>query len=167
MQTWHDFTHSLLTSHFVWGLVVAFLICLALWLSGAKKRHELRREVRKLRDYLNTQMEITAKGNETLKKEAAALRQHNENLRVTVKEWQQRPGRNELRTLLIYDKAVRILHQTAPGFSPIWEKAVHEAEQEIVASESGVSGLIRRALRPFSQSREQLPPSQSGSSSTL
>jgi hypothetical protein len=51
--------------------------------------------------------------------------------------------------LAVYDRAIRILNQNAPGFSPVWEKAVLESEQEIVAGETGMSGMLRRAFRPF------------------
>ncbi|MBV9658329.1 MAG: hypothetical protein JO295_09495 [Verrucomicrobia bacterium] len=134
------------------GLAVGLFFTALTWYLNLAKRRELSREVNKLREHLHTQMEITAKGSQSLKQEAELLRQQNENLRVTIKEWQAKPGRNEMRMLLIYDKAVRILNQTAPGFSPVWEKAVREAEDEIVASESGVTALIKRAFRPFSSS---------------
>ena len=31
----------------------------------------------------------------------------------------------------------------------MWERAVKESEEELVSSESGVSGMLRRAFRPF------------------
>lgn len=152
----NDVFHSIITDHFTWGLLVGlFFVALTWYLNVAKKR-ELGREVRKLRDHLNTQMEITAKGNNALRKETELLRQQNENLRVSIKEWQGKPGRNELRMLFIYDKAVRILNQTAPGFSPVWEKAVRDAEDELIASESGVTALIRRVFNPFTTGSDRL-----------
>lgn len=149
----NDFLHQTATNPFTWGLAVGLFFTALTWYLNYAKKSELKREVRKLREHLNTQMEITSKGNSSLKKETELLRQQNENLRVSIKEWQAKPGRNELRMLLIYDKAVRILNQTAPGFSPVWEKAVHDAEDDLVASESGVTALIRRAFRPFSNDR--------------
>ena len=155
----NDTLHNVFTNPFTWGLLLGlFFTALAWYLNVAKKR-ELGREVRKLREHLNTQMEITAKGNNALRKETELLRQQNENLRVSIKEWQGKPGRNELRMLFIYDKAVRILNQTAPGFSPVWEKAVREAEDELIASESGVTALIRRVFSPFAGSDRLTAPS--------
>ena len=152
----NDTLHNVFTNPFTWGLLIGlFFTALAWYLNVAKKR-ELGREVRKLREHLNTQMEITAKGNNALRKETELLRQQNENLRVSIKEWQGKPGRNELRMLFIYDKAVRILNQTAPGFSPVWEKAVREAEDELIASESGVTALIRRVFSPFASGSDRL-----------
>ena len=54
-----------------------------------------------------------------------------------------------MRMLAVYDRAIRILNQNAPGFSPVWERAVKESEDEIVSSESGMSAMLRRAFRPF------------------
>ena len=51
--------------------------------------------------------------------------------------------------LSVYDRAIRILNQNAPGFSPVWERAVKESEEELVSSESGMSSMLRRAFRPF------------------
>ena len=68
---------------------------------------------------------------------------------MAVKEWQTKPGRAELRQLSIYDRAIRIMNQNAPGFSPVWEKAVKESEDEIVSADTGMSSMLRRAFRPL------------------
>jgi hypothetical protein len=145
----YEYLHQALISHFCWGLALGLFVVVLTWISGANKNRELRREVRRLREHLNTQMDITSRGNATLKAELEALKQQNENLRVSVKEWQQKPGRVEMRMLAVYDRAIRILNQNAPGFSPVWEKAVRESEEEIVAGETGMSAMLKRAFRPF------------------
>lgn len=140
-----------MANHFVWGLALGILLALFFWISGIVKRGELRREVRRLREHLHTQMDITAKGNAAMKAELDALKTQNENLRVAVKEWQTKPGRGELRTLAVYDRAIRIMNQNAPGFSAAWERAVEKSEEEVSAVDSGasVSGLFKRAFSPF------------------
>lgn len=146
----NEYVHQLLTSHFAWGLAVGLVLVIVTWIMGLAKRGELRREVRRLREHLNTQMDITQRGNSAMKQELDSLKTQNENLRVAVKEWQTKPGRGELRQLSIYDRAIRILNQNAPGFSPVWEKAVKESEDELAESESGSMGsMLRRAFRPF------------------
>ena len=145
----NDYLHQMLVSHFCWGLALGLFVVLLTWLSGLAKNRELRREVRRLREHLNTQMDITSRGNATLKAELDSLKQQNENLRVSVKEWQQKPGRVEMRMLAVYDRAIRIMNQNAPGFSPVWERAVRESEDEVVAGETGMSAMLKRAFRPF------------------
>lgn len=146
----NEYVHQIVTSHFAWGLAIGLILVFLTWLAALTKRGELRREVRRLREHLNTQMDITQRGNSAMKTELDSLKTQNENLRVAVKEWQTKPGRGEMRQLSIYDRAIRILNQNAPGFSPVWEKAVKESEAELVESESGSMGsVLRRAFRPF------------------
>ena len=145
----HEYVQVALHSPFTWGLVVGLILVFLTWLSGLAKSREARREVKRLREHLHTQMDITSRGNTAMRSELDTLKQQNENLRVAVKEWQTKPGRNEMRMLAVYDRAIRILNQNAPGFSPVWERAVKESEEELVSSESGMSGMLRRAFRPF------------------
>ena len=144
-----EYLHQVMASHFAWGLALGLFLVLLTWISGLAKNREARREVRRLREHLHTQMDITSKGNAVMQSENQALKQQNENLRVAVKEAQTKPGRAEMRMLAVYDRAVRILNQNAPGFSPVWEKAMRESEQELVATDSGVGSMLRRAFQPF------------------
>ncbi len=145
----NEYVQKVVTSPFTWGLAVGLVLCFLTWLSGLAKSREARREVLRLREHLHTQMDITQRGNASMKNELDTLKAQNENLRVAVKEWQQKPGRPEMRQLSVYDRAIRILNQNAPGFSPVWEKAVKESEDELVASDNGVGSMLRRAFRPF------------------
>lgn len=79
-----------------------------------------------------------------MKEELEELRQKNENLRVTVKTLENKPGRAELKQLKIYDQAVRLMNERAPGFSGAWEKALRDAEQMVAESDTGVRAFMRR-----------------------
>ena len=145
----NEYVQKVITSPLFWGFVGGIIVAFFVWLAGLAKNREARREVRRLREHLHTQMDITQRGNSAMKSELDALKSQNENLRVAVKEWQTKPGRGELRQLAIYDRAIRILNQNAPGFSPVWEKAVKESEEEIVSADTGMSSMLRRAFRPL------------------
>ncbi len=145
----HEYSQIVIHHPFTWGLVVGLILVFLTWLSGLAKSREARREVKRLREHLHTQMDITSRGNTAMRTELDTLKQQNENLRVAIKDWQTKPGRNEMRMLAVYDRAIRILNQNAPGFSPVWERAVKESEEELVSSESGMSAMLRRAFRPF------------------
>ncbi len=147
----YEYFHQLVVNHteFAWGFGLGLLLLLATWISSFNKNGEIRREVRRLREHLHTQMDITSRGNSTLKAELDSLKTQNENLRVAVKDWQQKPGRAELRMLSVYDRAVRIMNQKAPGFAPAWESALRESETEIESADSGMSAMLRRAFRPI------------------
>ena len=66
----------------------------------------------------------------------------------------QKPGRQELQQLHVYDKALRILFQKAPGFAGAWESAVTEAEKELSANESGLMPFVRKLLTTNSAGEE-------------
>ncbi len=147
----YEYFHQLVANHteFAWGFGLGLLLVLLTWVSSLTKNSAIRNEVRRLREHLHTQMDITSKGNSTMRAELESLKTQNENLRVAVKDWQQKPGRAELRMLSVYDRAVRIMNQKAPGFAPAWESALSESETEVESSENGMSAMLRRAFRPF------------------
>lgn len=137
------------------GLCIGLAVALYVWLrSIAQTRSQrkaalasengLRDEIASLKRHLHTQMEITAKGNDAQKEEIIALQQTNQNLSQTIGALKQKPGRVEIRTLHLYEKAIRIMNSRAPGFSSAWESAINEAEAEIKKEESGIIGWIRK-----------------------
>jgi len=140
---------------FSWGLLVGLGLCFVIWRTSFQRIREQKREIKRLTQelhdlnkHLGQQMKITAAGNDTVTQELEQLRKQNENLRVTVATLQQKPGNAEVRQLQIYDRAVHILLERAPGFAPAWESAVREAEDKVAESESGITRLIRRVARP-------------------
>jgi hypothetical protein len=128
------------------GLAVAVWVAIAAWL----RRRALLAEVERLRRHLHDQMEITHEGAQQRRVELERLRLENENLRVTLKAWQQKPDRRELRMLQVYDHALHQLLQNAPGFSPHWETAMRDAEQSVAQIDSGLVAFARRLVLPRS-----------------
>ncbi|NOS98663.1 MAG: hypothetical protein HOP25_09365 [Methylotenera sp.] len=83
-------------------------------------------------------------GHRTLISELEKLKKHNENLRFTVATLKTKTGKSELRTLDIYDKAIRLMNARAPGFAQVWESTLIEAEAEMQQVDTGMSAWIRR-----------------------
>jgi len=136
------------------GLVVALWVAYAGW----QRRRYIEAELRRLRDHLHDHMEITHEGSRQRKLEVDQLRKENENLRVTLKGWQQKPDRRELRMLQVYDHAVHQLLSDAPGFSVHWENAVRDAEQHVAQIDNGLLAFARRLVLPRAAKRE--PPEE-------
>jgi hypothetical protein len=126
------------------GLAVAIWVAIAAW----NRRRSIEAELRRLRQHLQDQMEITHEGAQQRKLELDRLRQENENLRITLKVLQQKPDRRELRMLHVYDHAVHQLLSNAPGFSPHWENALNEAEQHVAQIDNGLVAFARRLVLP-------------------
>jgi hypothetical protein len=138
------------------GLAVAIWVGATAW----NRRRALDAELRRLRQHLQDQMEITHEGAQQRKQELERLRLENENLRITLKTWQQKPDRRELRMLQVYDHALHRLLSNAPGFSPHWENALNEAEQHVAQIDSGLVAFARRLVMPLSGKRRD--PSDDG-----
>ena len=137
-----------LTHPFVLGLGLGLILAVVLWIQGILKRRSLVKDLANLKDHLHTHMEISAKGNESSRSELETLKKQAENLRITVATLKAKPGRAELRTLHIYDKALHMMFEKAPGFAPAWESILKEAEQDMEQTEKGFFPLIRKVFRP-------------------
>jgi len=146
---------NLFSQPIVIGLSLGLTVALIVFIRGTYKRialksqadakqRELRAEIENLRKHLHTQMEITSKGNEAVQQEVIELKKINNNLSLTIGALKQKPGRSEIRTLHLYEKAIRIMNSRAPGFGPVWESAIVDAEAELKKEESGILGWIRK-----------------------
>ncbi len=144
---------DIINSQFVWGLglgllVASFILKNAI-LSKIHFKREMRRiggELREMQSHLNTQMKITATGNDTLGKQMEELKGQNENLRVTLAMLQNKPDKAEQRHLRIQEMAVGIMREQAPGFAGAWEKAIRQAETDMSSAESGFTKLMRKVV---------------------
>ncbi|MDT8272627.1 MAG: hypothetical protein RRA35_05485 [Desulfomonilia bacterium] len=133
---------------FLFGLFLGLLAALGVLIKAAFTKRALNTEIRKLKESLYTKMQIDAKGHQSRESELEQLRTANENLRITVKSLQQKPGRAEIRQLHVYDKAIHTMLARAPGFAPTWEIVLKEAEDELEKSEKGITAFMRRVFMP-------------------
>lgn len=148
-----DILTEILRNPFTWGLLLGLLIAGFFWKSGFSARRNVARELKRVEDelknlqsHLNTQLKITASGNDALQVELESLRKQNETLRVNNAALQQKPGRAEQRLLQIQEIAIRRMREQAPGFAPAWEQALRQGELDVDASESGLVKLVRRVI---------------------
>ena len=143
------------TQPLVIGMCIGLSIALAIWIRGVAKAMELKSaaaakedrfqsEIEHLQKHLHTQMEITAKGNRSIQEELEKAKEVNANLSQTIGALKQKPGRAEIRSLHLYEKAIRIMNTRAPGFGAAWEGALNDAEQEVKKEESGIMGWIKK-----------------------
>ena len=161
---------EIIRNPFVWGFGLGLLIAgFILKNAIASKIHfkrEIRRiegEMRDMQSHLNTQMKITASGNDSLIKQIEELRVQNENLRVNLAALQNKPDKAEQRQFRIQEMAVSAMREQAPGFAGAWEKAMRQAETEMNSAESGFTKLMRKVVPGLghSASKAQFTESQS------
>lgn len=137
---------SLITNPFAKGLAIGIALCVIIYIRGFLRRRELSKEVDRLRAHLHTKLEIDSSENERRKSELDRLKQERDNLRITVQSLNQKPGRKEIRQYFIYQTALDIMFEKAPGFAPAWQITLKEAENLFEKSEKGVVPLLKRLM---------------------
>ena len=103
-----------------------------------------------MKQHLQIQLEIESEAKERQKQTLEKLREENENLRTSVQTLRLKPRREEIILLQIYDRAIHIMQERAPGFAPTWEGTLKEAKTEIDKANRGVIPFIRRVIHPSS-----------------
>jgi len=157
------------------GLLIGLAVAILVWIrslmksssqsaQAAEKLRTLRFEIETLQKHLHTQMQINAKGNEATLTEVEELKKQNNNLKEVLSALKSKPGRAEIRTLHLYEKAIRLMNSRAPGFGSVWESVMVDAEAEIKKEEAGILSWIRR---PFIRSKnvEESAPQESSQAS--
>ena len=140
---------------FLRGLLVGLFIALVLWVRGLFKVRDLNGSLKKLREHLHTKLEIDSAENERRKGEMDKLRQERDNLRNMVQVLNQKPGRQELRQVQVYQKAIETMFERSPGFAPAWQITVKEAEEEIKRAERGIIPFFKRMTGSTSSAPEK------------
>lgn len=137
---------AMLGNPFTKGLLLGLILCIIVYVRSYMRRRELKKEVERLRSHLHTKLEIDGRDNERRKGELDKLKQERDNLRITVQSLNQKPGRKEVRQYFIYQTALDIMFEKAPGFAPAWQITLKEAEGLFEKSEKGVVPLLKRFM---------------------
>ncbi len=137
---------NIISNPFARGLTIGIVFCVIIYIRGFMRRRELSKEVERLRTHLHTKLEIDSSDNERRKQELERLKQERDNLRITVQSLNQKPGRKEIRQYFLYQTALDIMFEKAPGFAPAWQVTLKEAESLFEKSEKGVVPLLKRLM---------------------
>lgn len=129
---------------FAVGLGLGLALALYLWIRGLVRGREKAKALQKLREHVQLKLELEAEDMERRKREAEALRQERDNLRNLVQTLNQKPGRPEMRRLQAYQRALDIMFTRSPGFAPVWQMTLREAEEELEKAEEGVIPFFKR-----------------------
>jgi len=155
---------ELLKNPFVLGLLLGLACALVIAAGSWSKRRSLQKDNSLLREHLHCQMTINTKGNHAILEEIEQLKQQNENLRISLAALKNRPDKSELQTLYLYDKAIHLMYEKAPGFALTWESIMKESEIEMEKTSNGLIAWARKVIRPAfaaGPSRSSLNGSQS------
>lgn len=128
------------------GVALAIVLVVAQSINAHKKMKALMAEKDKLKQMITDRIDLESEGLAKLKKENEELKKQNENLRVTVSTYSQKPGRKEVARLQVYQLAVDRLTLNSPGFGAAWQAALKESEDEFQKTYIGVQPFIRKLI---------------------
>ena len=137
---------NIIANPFAKGLAIGVIFTIIVYVRGFLRRRELAQEVSRLRNHLHTKLEIDSTENARRKGELETLKQERDNLRITVQSLNNKPGRKEIRQYYIYQTALDMMFEKAPGFAPAWQITLKEAEKIFDESERGVIPLLKRLM---------------------
>ena len=95
---------------------------------------------------LTDRRDLESEGLSKLKEQNYELKKQNENLRISLSTYSQKPGRKEVSRLHVYQLAVDRLTINSPGFGAAWQAALKESEDEFQKTYVGVQHFIKRLI---------------------
>jgi len=128
------------------GLVLALIIYVVMKIKCNSIKVAGEKEAKRLKSMITDRMDLESEGLGKLKKENEELKKQNENLRITVQTYAQKPGRKELQRLTVYQTAADRLTINSPGFGAAWQAALKEGEEEFERTYIGVTPFIRKLI---------------------
>ncbi len=128
------------------GLVVAMIV--AIWLTAKRQKESKnnQKEIARLKAMIADRMDLESEGLSKLKTEIATLKEQNENLRISLRTYAQKPGRKEVTRLHVYQQAADRLTINSPGFGAAWQAALKESEADFEKTFFGVQPFIRKII---------------------
>lgn len=137
-------------NEFLIGLAIGVVLTVVILISMSVKSHkndlEHKSDIDKLKNMITDRMDIESESITVLKDELADLKKKNEELRITLMNYSQKPGRKEITRLHVYQAASESLMLSAPGFSAAWQAALKESVGEFEKTYTSLHPFVRRII---------------------
>lgn len=128
------------------GLATTLVVMIVLLSKNSATKKDSAKEIERLKKMLTDRMELESEGISKLKKENEELKQQNENLRISLHAFREKPGRKEMQRLQVYQTAADRLSLNSPGFAPVWQAALKESEEEFRKTFLGLSPFVKKPI---------------------
>ncbi len=138
------------------GVVLAIVLVVVMSVNRHNEMLQEKKENERLRRMLNDRMDLESDGLSKLKDDNEELKKQNENLRISLNTYSQKPNRKEIARLHVYQLAVDRLTINSPGFGAAWQAALKESEEEFQKTYVGVQPFIKRLI-PMKTDANVLP----------
>lgn len=155
METSPETTIFLLRPFFI-ALYIGLLFSIVIFIREKAHERKLKKENVKLKEHIQTKLEIEAETNERVRKDIEELKRQNENLRISLHALDVKPGRSEIKQLHIYQKVVEILTEKVPGFAQSWQSTIRDVQEDMRKIDLGRIPIVRRLLQGRGTSRKTI-----------
>lgn len=133
---------------FLIGLCVGVIFLFISKIRNAFAKRNFKIEIKNLKSKIDDLNQIIVDSGISYSSQLDELKKKNDTMKKTINILDRKPNRKELKTLYLYDKAIHIMYGKVPGFSPMWEDALKDAEKELEKNESGKKRLFEKIFHP-------------------
>ncbi len=131
---------------FLIGLGIGLLLFLLALIQNLRLKRKHKREMLQIKDMVSQKMDMEYESINKLKNDVETLKKQNENLRVSLRAFSQKPNRKEMSKLQMYQRAIEIMYLKAPGFAPAWQLALQESEEELDKVYLGFHPFVKKVV---------------------
>lgn len=151
---------DLIQQPLVQGLAAGLVFSLVVFLYGWSNARGLRKQLSSIKrehaevksrhgDGLAEIVAALAKAKDGLEQENKQLKEKISNLEATTAKLLEKPSKAEIRTLFLYEAAIKSMNIGAPGFVAAWDKYMLEAQEEMKRVKGGFAIFVRNIVRPI------------------
>lgn len=151
---------DLIQQPLVQGLAAGLAFSLVVFLYGWSNARGLRKQLSSIKrehaeeksrhgDGLAEIVAALTKAKDGLERENKELKERNNKLEATTAKLLEKPSKAEIRTLFLYEAAIKSMNIGAPGFIAAWDKYMLEAQEELNRVKGGLSIFVRNIFRPL------------------
>ena len=131
---------------FLMGLGTGLFFFLLVLIQNIRMKRRHKREMLQIKNMVSQKMDMEYESISHLRKDVELLKKQNENLRISLRAYSQKPNRKEMELLQVYQRAIEIMSLKAPGFAPAWQLAMKESEEEIEKMYIGFHPFVKKVV---------------------
>ncbi len=131
---------------FLIGLATGLFFFLLVLIQNIRMKRRHKREMLQIKNMISQKMDMEYESLAQLRKDLELLKKQNENLRISLRAYSQKPNRKEMELLQVYQRAIEIMSLKAPGFAPAWQLAMKESEEELEKMYIGFHPFVKKVV---------------------
>lgn len=120
---------------FVIGILSFIAGALFVYIKGLFKQHQLKQEIKHLKESIVTTMDEHRLNFEKIK----TLEEQVNNQKITIQLLKEKPAQRDLRELRMYAEACIMMTKNAPGFAQAWQHCLEEIAKKEAEEEKGLA----------------------------